>query len=113
MGSDYRGGNMGKSSNKTQVTNGDLKQEGPGLSDPGLVLQLTSLGSMPTGPIDFANGGFAAQLAALPKGLKDQIAAAGKPATTPAPAAAPQDPHQTFWEFLPNLWRPNDRTWTP
>lgn len=81
---------MGKSSGGAKQTlQTDLRQQGPGLSDPGPQLQLTALGAMPTGPIDFANGGFAAQIAALPEGLRQQIMAAGNPgqaAETPQPA---------------------------
>lgn len=74
---------MGKSSGNNKITKDDLYRQGPGLSDPGPTLQLTSLGSMPTGPIDFANGGFASQLGALPEGLRQQIADASMPKAQP------------------------------
>lgn len=108
---------MGKSSGGAKQTpQTDLKQQGPGLSDPGPQLQLTALGAMPTGPIDFANGGFAAQIAALPPGLRAQIEAASQQPQSAAPGLPQVGEHDPLG-FLGRIFglfgRKPTANWTP
>lgn len=107
---------MGKSSGSSKKTTmDDLKKTGPGLSDPGPQLQLTSLGSMPAGPIDFANGGFAAQLNALPEGLRQQIMAASQPPEQPQPQFQfPEySPLGALGRFFGLMFSRPDKNYTP
>ena len=86
---------MGKGSGKAKVPKDkqfdkDIKEQGPGLSDPrGPLLQLTALGGFP-GQIDWSQMSFGDQLAALPDDAMAQIALAGQP--LPAPVKPVADP---------------------
>ncbi len=76
---------MGKGSGKAKMPadtqfDKDMKQQGPGMSDPvGPLLQLTGMGDLPglIGQIDWNNSSFANQLGALPQPILDQIKLAG------------------------------------
>jgi hypothetical protein len=87
---------MGKGSGKAKMPadtqfDKDMKQQGPGMSDPvGPLLQLTGMGDLPglIGQIDWTNSSFADQLGALPQPILDQIKIAGM--QRPVPTAPVQ-----------------------
>lgn len=92
---------MGKSSGNPVIAR--KQPVGPGLSDPGPILQMTQGGAMPpagAGP-SFGNTTFAGQLASLPQGMLDQLRALqSQPASMPATEAAPTPFQETLQRML-------------
>lgn len=92
---------MGKSSGNPVIAK--KQPVGPGLSDPGPILQMTQGGSMPpagAGP-SFGNTTFAGQLASLPAGMLDQLKALqAQPESMPTTGPAPSPFHETLQRLI-------------